>query len=593
MTDSITPTVASTEASLKVEEVAVEEEVKAVRIEARPDSPDPNCAICLGPLENKSFTDSCCHTFCFTCLQEWSKVRPECPLCKQRFNSIIHNVRSIEDYDQYDLTSQYDLDSDSEIALAQLNRLTTSRITVNLLTLTIEQRRQIALEQLTRLTTRIASRRNRARRPVTTTSEFRDEIYRNSVWVVPLQSVRYRETSAEFYRDNPDCIHRLFPWLDRELNVLLNNHVSNVVFLLELIISLIQRFNIQSEEFREHISPFLMNRTAHFTHEFYNFACSIYEMRTYDQLATYPSNHRWSHHEVIDISPDAETPRRVDEVRTRPDETITIGSDRSGASSTNSNSNQSGSKVVPLVEKLSKFGYRRTGENSVSNARSSVRCSTKAPLPFDEPINDQPGPSGINAGPKVKTAFHWDSDDSSDEEHPDSKAHFSSFSDICVVETLKPKSQRTPELITLDSNSSDEYFSDTKRHVVDDKNLPKKNFIYSRSSESDDSDVATHKNSASCKYDSDSRSTYAHSEGGCRKRKRDDRVRKNAVKKYFFDSDESDSNVARQKRRSARLHSRKMRRRCKKECDTDSHVEGSVRKRRKSCKSKSKGHAKS
>lgn len=37
-------------------------------------SPEPNCSICLGALENKSFTDSCFHMFCFVCLQEWSKV---------------------------------------------------------------------------------------------------------------------------------------------------------------------------------------------------------------------------------------------------------------------------------------------------------------------------------------------------------------------------------------------------------------------------------------------------------------------------------------------------------------------------------------
>ncbi|KAH7970801.1 hypothetical protein HPB49_015684 [Dermacentor silvarum] len=67
----------------------------------RPSSPEQSCAICLGPPENKSFTDSCFHTFCFSCLLEWSKVKAECPLCKQRFKSIVHNVRSFEDYDQY------------------------------------------------------------------------------------------------------------------------------------------------------------------------------------------------------------------------------------------------------------------------------------------------------------------------------------------------------------------------------------------------------------------------------------------------------------------------------------------------------------
>lgn len=64
-------------------------------------SPTPECSICLGHLINTSFTDSCLHQFCFTCLLQWSKIKTECPLCKQTFKSIIHNVRSEEDYDQY------------------------------------------------------------------------------------------------------------------------------------------------------------------------------------------------------------------------------------------------------------------------------------------------------------------------------------------------------------------------------------------------------------------------------------------------------------------------------------------------------------
>jgi len=43
--------------------------------------------------------DSSVLTFCGLALQ----VKAECPLCKQRFKSIIHNVRSIEDYDEYHL----------------------------------------------------------------------------------------------------------------------------------------------------------------------------------------------------------------------------------------------------------------------------------------------------------------------------------------------------------------------------------------------------------------------------------------------------------------------------------------------------------
>lgn len=64
-------------------------------------SPPPNCAICLGRCKNKCFTDSCMHQFCFKCLCEWSKVKPECPLCKQTFKSIIHNVKSIHQFEEY------------------------------------------------------------------------------------------------------------------------------------------------------------------------------------------------------------------------------------------------------------------------------------------------------------------------------------------------------------------------------------------------------------------------------------------------------------------------------------------------------------
>ena len=41
----------------------------------RPKSPEPSCAICLGKLENMSYTNACFHKFCFVCLVEWTKVR--------------------------------------------------------------------------------------------------------------------------------------------------------------------------------------------------------------------------------------------------------------------------------------------------------------------------------------------------------------------------------------------------------------------------------------------------------------------------------------------------------------------------------------
>lgn len=48
-----------------------------------------SCPVCLGPIDNISFTDTCAHEFCFACLVQWSRVKPECPLCKRQFQVIM------------------------------------------------------------------------------------------------------------------------------------------------------------------------------------------------------------------------------------------------------------------------------------------------------------------------------------------------------------------------------------------------------------------------------------------------------------------------------------------------------------------------
>ncbi|KAI9556550.1 hypothetical protein GHT06_016340 [Daphnia sinensis] len=75
------------------------------------ESPLDTCTICLGKCENKSFPKSCLHGFCFNCLLQWSKVKPECPLCVKPFSSVIHNIKSSHEYDEFniDLTEQEEM----------------------------------------------------------------------------------------------------------------------------------------------------------------------------------------------------------------------------------------------------------------------------------------------------------------------------------------------------------------------------------------------------------------------------------------------------------------------------------------------------
>lgn len=59
------------------------------------------CPICLGDVDNAAHVDTCLHTFCFGCIQQWAAVRAACPLCRQRFDRILHTVRADDDYEEY------------------------------------------------------------------------------------------------------------------------------------------------------------------------------------------------------------------------------------------------------------------------------------------------------------------------------------------------------------------------------------------------------------------------------------------------------------------------------------------------------------
>ena len=123
------------------------------------------------------------------------------------------------------------------------------------------------------------------------TSEFRLSVYRRKMYVNP-ESVtditgRYRETSPEWYRNNQATTHRLVPWLNRELNVLLETAPYQSAMAIQLILDTIQRHEIRSQEFTEQLLPYLGTRTEHFQHEFFNYARSYYDMVGFDRHAEY------------------------------------------------------------------------------------------------------------------------------------------------------------------------------------------------------------------------------------------------------------------------------------------------------------------
>ena len=262
-----------------------------------PDS-EVTCPICLGEVDNKSMTDTCLHKFCFTCLLEWSKVKAVCPLCKGKFTSILHNMRSDTDYDTYVLPPpepQHDASLQDFLYSTRRFRYHTTMSTDRL-----GRRREFLNAQLARMNDNflpaepfreLNSRQIWRRRRGPGTSDFRRDVYTMDLRARPLSDItsRFRECSPEWYRTNEAQTHRLVPWLNRELNVVLDisGQQGRQAFLITQIIEWVKLYNITSPEMRDHLLPYLGTSTEHFQHEFYQFARSPFDLTGYDRNVTY------------------------------------------------------------------------------------------------------------------------------------------------------------------------------------------------------------------------------------------------------------------------------------------------------------------
>uniref|UniRef100_V9IG98 RING-type E3 ubiquitin transferase n=1 Tax=Apis cerana TaxID=7461 RepID=V9IG98_APICE len=120
-------------------------------------------------------------------------------------------------------------------------------------------------------------------------ADYRRNIYRLGIWATALPDVfgRFRECSADYYRREPRELNRLIPWLNRELQVLLNNNASHVAYVLRVILDALSQYDIRSPEFRDLVRPHFSTFTDHFVHELLNYARTNFDLVGYDQSVTY------------------------------------------------------------------------------------------------------------------------------------------------------------------------------------------------------------------------------------------------------------------------------------------------------------------
>ena len=304
---------------------------------------EERCPICLDDYQNKAFITTCFHAFCFTCVVKAAEVTGRaCPLCKVKFNKVIHNIRANNDYDLYRLSrfqpssrprQSESGTSGSAIAISSdfLGRAQGHN--------DFDQNRQqyfnsMSFHNGSRNTTvsirgsssncagevrgycgrgrRAANGRDGGQGIVnlagrgnsgcgygrnvraswhrgSSTGVIRKSVYSAGVWAQPCSSDgigrRVGNITATFFRKNPTSSQRLMEWLSREIEVLLGREF--VTFMSEHVLSIIAKVNLESEEFASHLEPFLEEKTAHFMHEFISFAKSPYDMIAYDRKVIY------------------------------------------------------------------------------------------------------------------------------------------------------------------------------------------------------------------------------------------------------------------------------------------------------------------
>ncbi|CAL9700124.1 unnamed protein product [Knipowitschia caucasica] len=416
-------------------------------------SPDSKCPICLDLFNNISYLDICLHKFCFRCIHEWSKNKAECPLCKQPFNSIYHSIKSEQDFKKYDLKPA---DNGSfgtfggvrfryRTTLTGINRQRTFAPPDNgvMFEASTNQPPQRRDRYIHRIMTKLASQRRAASegRAVNNLREqeminFRKELYRQGVKVRGVRDGgRSRETSAEFFRRNPACLHRLVPWLKRELMVLYGAHGSLVNIVQHIVMSRITRYDVEDATMSDELRPFLQGCTEHFLHEFISFAKSPFNMEAYDQHAVYdyqgPSStdENSSNSSVIAISEDEAQSIELDPPGdfTSTDTGLSMWDDETPGPSYSSQPNPNWSQELTVLPDSD-------SEGSLEEAQS-----LQAPVESVNPLNQ-------------KEEIVHDECFSSDNE------------DCVIVGFVKPTSERTPELVQLSSDSSDD--SDVEESIL-------------------------------------------------------------------------------------------------------------------------------
>ncbi|KAL1249247.1 hypothetical protein QQF64_020252 [Cirrhinus molitorella] len=395
-------------------------------------SPDSKCPICLDSFKNVASLNRCLHRFCFRCIHEWSKNKAECPLCKQPFHSIFHSVKGENDFKEFMVQPAENGAAPNAAAGEPPARVLRPRV------LRGRERRG-----------------HRAQQPAPSSSPpLEDDVMfdglTDAVALAENQDVQQmvlRLTARRHGRGEGRSLRRLRDQdvvafrralyrTGRELTVLYGSHGSLVNIVQNIIISRIMNYNMEDSAIRDELRPFLLARTDHFLHELVSFARSTLNMEVYDQQAVYdcpaPSYEEGSSSDlsVIAISEDDDDHDSEANVTENPSvvqERLASVATASGVESLPNQSAWDDETPGPSYSTL-------LPSSSQSQDEGAEPSSSTAP-PLSALDMTLPAASGsVSPGP---------GEDDEEEE-------------CLIVGYVKPMAERTPELVQLSSDSSEE-----------------------------------------------------------------------------------------------------------------------------------------
>lgn len=313
------------------------------------------------------------------------------------------------------------------------------------------------------------------------------------------------------HRDNPSQMHRLMPWINRDVVCLLRNAPQFVSDVMRLMHEILPMINIPTRQFRRRLSPFLGERTNHFIHELFNFARSPFDMIGYDRVVQYSTRVA----EVVEMNlldlvsnNEAGMPH---EPNASPNSANTAGNSGTGGGGDGGSGNEVNDSPGDPITNLDRLprpmtsvivtnpsathsfsvtmnsdgselpgiSIRRTTTSNVGSQTVAINLSMRRPanevIEIDDgdaaanaevaainDTNNQAGRRQAVANLPISAHIELQSSDCSNSSDDD---------DECVfVLERKPPHLRTPELVSLDSNSdSDVVFVDEQKATTPPK----------------------------------------------------------------------------------------------------------------------------